>query len=98
LTGARTPGLHDLVRDNYRRTTSVSSPTVDAQPVHGLATQYCLVSAGVFGEDQAQPDLSIADARNQDELRYPSYTVIHLLTADGVPVCVMKVDPTIMTS
>jgi len=47
----------------------------------------CLVSAwylpGVFAEDQAQPDLSIAATRNQDELRYPSYTVIQFVTADG---------------
>jgi hypothetical protein len=95
LTGARTLGLHDLVSGNYQRYTSVSSPTVDAQPIHGLAI-HC--RPGAFGEDWAQPDLSIAVARHQDELRYPSYTVIHLVTADEIPVCVIQVSPTIMTS
>lgn len=59
MTGARTPGLHELVSDNYQRSTSVSSPTVDAQPLYGLATQYppviCLACLGKIRRNRTFP-------------------------------------------
>jgi hypothetical protein len=85
----------EWLASNYQRYTSVSSPTVEGRPFQALAATYLPTT---FHEDQAQPDFYIAAVRNQDELRYSSYTVIHLVTADGVPVCVVKANPTIMTS
>jgi hypothetical protein len=85
----------EWLADNYQQYTSVSSPTVEAQPIQGLAT-YALPTT--FREDKTNPDFYIAAIRNGDELRYPSYTLVHLVSADGVPVCVIKANPALTAS
>jgi hypothetical protein len=85
----------EWLASNYQRYTRVSSPTVEGRPFQALAAAYLPTT---FHEDQAHPDFFIAAVRNHDELLYPSYTVMHLVTAAGVPVCVIKANPAIMTS
>jgi len=80
---------------HYRRYTSASSPSAQAQPVQSLASHYL---PAAFRQDDTHPDFYIASTRFGDDLRYPSYTVVHLVAAAGVPVCVIKVNPAIVTT
>ena len=84
----------EWLASNYQQYTNISSPTVEAQPIQGLAGHY-LPSA--FREEKLKPDFYISDVRNGDDALFPSYTVIHLVTADDVPVCVIKVNPSIVS-
>jgi hypothetical protein len=84
----------EWLAENYQRYTSSPAPTVEAKTVESLATTYLPRS---FRDDQIQPDFYISSTRDNNDLRHPDYTVIHLITADGVPVCVIKVHPAIVS-
>jgi hypothetical protein len=85
----------EWLASNYQSYTQVATPTIQAQPVEGLAAAY-LPSA--FRQDDIQPDFYIASTRGRNDLRFPSYTIVHIVAADGVPICVVKVNPSLVTS
>jgi 4-amino-4-deoxy-L-arabinose transferase-like glycosyltransferase len=84
----------EWLASHYRRYTGAASPSVQAQPVQSLAAYYL---PAAFREDDTHPDFYIASTRFGDETRYPSYTVAHVVTADGIPVCVIKVNHSLKT-
>jgi hypothetical protein len=77
---------------NYRRYTSSTTPSVEGKSVQSLVMTYLPSN---FREDQQQPDFYVSSTRLAYDQRHPDYSVIHLITADDVPVCVVKVNPAI---
>jgi hypothetical protein len=84
----------EWLASHYQRYTSASSLSVHAEPVQDVASHYL---PAVFRQDDAHPDFYIASTRFGFDLRFPSYTVVHRIAADGVTVCVIKANPTLTT-
>jgi len=84
----------EWLASHYQRYTSASSPSAHAEPVQGVASHYL---PAAFREDPTHPDFYIASTRFEYDLRFPSYTIVHIVAADGVPICVVKVNPSLVT-
>jgi hypothetical protein len=77
---------------NYQQYTGSSTPSVEIK-----AYQYpdnLLMMPG-FHEDDATPNFYIATTRYNLDQAFPTYKVIHIVAAEGVALCVVKVDPTL---
>ena len=93
--GICTEQASDWLAQNYQHYTSTFAPTVEGKPSQD---QVATKLPAFFHEDDIHPDFYIAITRNRDDQGFPSYTVIHIVTVEGVPVCVVKVNPAIVKS
>lgn len=80
---------------HYRQHTRAPSPTVGSSPL--LWTTITPFLPASFRPDPTNPDFFIAFTREQSDLSYPTYHVIHVVAAEGVPLCVVKVNPALVT-
>ncbi|MGZ6308808.1 MAG: hypothetical protein ACXWP6_20335 [Ktedonobacterales bacterium] len=81
------------LRQNYRQYTSTPKPTLAvSQYLWDLVTPSL---PAAFQEDESNPDFFIAYTHERDDLRYSNYRVIHVVATEGVPLCVVKVNPAI---
>jgi hypothetical protein len=85
----------EWLSSHYRRYTSASSPSVYAEPVQDVASHYL---PAAFRQDDTHPDFYIASTRFGYDQRFPTYTVVHRVAAEGVTLCVVKLDPSLMTA
>lgn len=71
---------------NYQRYTP--SPTLDTSIlVQGSIASFL---PAAFRTDNTHPDFFVGITRNNENLKYPTYHVIHVVAAEGVPLCVVK--------
>jgi hypothetical protein len=82
----------EWLAQNYHHYTSKSAPTVGGKP---SMAQIIPVLPTAFHEDDAHPDFYIASTGDNYDQRFPTYTVIHIVAAEGIPLCVVKVNPAI---
>jgi hypothetical protein len=83
----------EWLAQNYQRYTSTSAPTVQGEPFQNMIVPFL---PSVFHENDIHPDFYIASTRDNNDQKFQSYTVIHIVTAEDVPVCVVKVNPFIV--
>lgn len=82
--------------EQYHRYTDDPSPTVDSS---GLLTELIRpYLPGAFRASARRPDFFIGITRYQNDHAYPDYRVIHVVAAEGVPLCVVKVNPAAPTA
>lgn len=79
----------DWLAQNYRRYTSNATPTVTSQPVEveDLVSPYL---PSTFRRDSVHPDFYISYVRGGSERQYATYSVVHTVMVEGVPLCVVK--------
>ena len=75
---------------NYQRYTTSASPSVKGAPYQSLIAPFL---SPAFHEDDRHPDFYIASTRDNLAQDFPMYKVIHTVGAEGVPFCVIKVNP-----
>jgi hypothetical protein len=83
----------EWLAQNYQHYTSKSAPTLEGQPSLAQMLPYLPTA---FHEDDAHPDFYIASTRDNYDQGFPTYTVIHIVAAEGVPFCVVKVNPAVV--
>lgn len=90
--GTCTTQAQQWLAQNYQQYTSSSAPSVEI-----LAYQYPSnpLWLPTFHEDTTAPDFYIATTRYNLNQKFPTYKVIHVVAAEGVPLCVIKVKPTL---
>ncbi len=76
---------------NYPRYTHLPAPTVGSSDGPPLIMPD-LPSA--FTYDATHPTFYIGNLIDPRDPKYPTYTIIHTVFVEGVPMCVVKVDPT----
>jgi hypothetical protein len=80
----------EWLASHYQEYTSAAAPSVQANPTTELVSPYL---PAAFRHDNTHPDFYIAPTRFGYELRFPTYVSIHVVTADGVPICIVKMNP-----
>jgi len=85
----------EWLAQNYQRYTRTPSPSVEGPVVEGTPMQALIAPflPSSFHEDDAHPQFVIAFTRDDNDRMYPSYPVVHVVAAEGVRLCVVKVDP-----
>jgi hypothetical protein len=89
--GACAKAAADWLAANYRRYTTAPSPTFDAAP--GLSTLTTPYLPGTFHLTSAQPYFYIGFTNYEPGQTYSTYPVIDTVAAEGVPLCMVKVNP-----
>jgi len=75
---------------NYQQYTNISDPSVKIM-TYQYPSDPTLLPA--FHADDTNPDFYIASTRYNLNQNFPGYKVIHVVAAEGVPMCVVKVKP-----
>lgn len=91
--GTCTKAAGEWLTQNYQRYTSVQSPSIEV--IGGLITPFMPATVTYTNYTNAQPDFYISTTRNKHDQEYPSYQLIHVVAAEGVTLCVVKVNPAI---
>jgi hypothetical protein len=84
----------EWLTQNYRQYTTTPAPTIDSWSL--MQPMIAPYLPTTFRESATQPDFFLSFTRYNDDLRYPGYRVIHTVAAEGVPLCVVKVNPAII--
>jgi len=79
---------------NYRRYTGSSTPTISVirSPYMFMVSEYL---PPTFQQDDTHPAFFIARTMEPESASFPTYDVIHTVDAEGVPLCVIKADPSL---
>ena len=83
----------EWLAQNYQHYTRKSAPTVGEKPSMAQITP---VLPSTFHEDDTHPDFYIASTGDNYDQGFPTYTAIHIVAAEGIPLCVVKVNPAIV--
>jgi len=87
----------DWLARNYRRYTHTSAPTVSAigAPFQFMVTPYL---PPAFQPEETHPDFFIASTRVGQSQHFPTYGIIHTVSVEGVALCVVKINPALVTN
>ena len=91
--GTCTLQAKEWLLQNYRHYTDSSNPSVEIR-AYEFPSGGPLSMPG-FHEVNAAPDFYIASTRYKLDQQYPVYRTIHVVAAEGVPLCVIKARPTL---
>ncbi len=81
----------EWLSQNYSQYTHTPSPTLDVS--HLLEGLVAPSMPATFRMDNSHPDFFIGFTRYNYDMKYPVYRTIHVVAADGVPLCVVKAKP-----
>lgn len=82
------------LNQNYQHYTSISAPTVNSFPFP-LQMQTAPFLSPVFHLVTGPADFYIITTRDNIDQGFSSYRIIHVVTAENVPLCVIKINPAI---
>ena len=90
----------EWLMQNYRHYTDSPAPSVEEGPGQSMVAPFLLP---VFHKDKVNPDFYIASTRinylgktsASFAQAFPTYKIIHVVATEGVPFCVVKINPAI---
>lgn len=93
--GTCTTQAQEWLDQNYQHYTSIAGPSVEVR-TYQYPSEPLLMPT--FHENDTNPDFYIASTRYKLDQRFPRYKIIHIIAVEGVPLCVIKVNPTLLQS
>jgi hypothetical protein len=91
--GICTKQAKDWLGSHYQQYTTIPDPSLEVKPENGP-----LQMPAAFHLTGNDPDFYISYTRNNDDQLFPTYKIVHVIAAEGVPLCVIKINPAVLTT